>query len=63
MKYEILIILSLIFLCIGIIGVFYAADIIEKFKIKKKINFVRVSKAVGLVMATIALVIIYILGR
>ena len=63
MKYEVLIIFSLIFLCVGIIGIFYAADIIEKFKIKKKINFVRVSKAVGLVMATIALVIIYILGR
>lgn len=63
MKNEILIIVSLIFLCAGVIGVFYATEIAEKLRIKKKINFVRVSKAVGLVLATIALVVIYILGR
>jgi len=63
MKNEILIIISLVFLCAGVIGVFYATEITEKFKIKKKLNFVRVSKAVGLVVATIALAIIYILGR
>lgn len=63
MKNEIFIIISLVFLCAGVIGVFYCTEIAEKFKIKKKLNFVRVSKAVGLVVATIALIVIYILGR
>jgi len=63
MKYEIYVIFSLLFLCVGIIGIFYATDIAEKFKIKKKSNFVRVSKAVGLILAAIALIVIYILGR
>ena len=63
MKNEMLIIVSLVFLCVGDIGVFYATEIAEKFRIKKKINFVRVSKAVGLVVAAIELIVIYILGR
>lgn len=63
MKNEILIIVSLVFLCAGVIGIFYATEIAEKFRIKKKINFVRVSKAVGLSLAAMALIVIYILGR
>ena len=63
MKNELLIIICLILFVIGTTGIFYGVDIAEKLKTKKKTSFIRVSKAVGLIIACIALIGIYVLGR
>ncbi|MBR5227627.1 MAG: hypothetical protein IKV94_03220 [Clostridia bacterium] len=63
MKNEIFLIISLIFLGVGITGIFFSGDILEKMNVKKKSNNVRVCKAVGFVICLIALGLMYFLER
>ena len=60
MKQDIILIISLIVLNIGLFGIFFAKDIIDRSSnVKGKLKAVRVSRVVGFIVVIVALYAIY----
>lgn len=60
MKQDIILIISLIVLNIGLFGIFFAKDIIDRSSnLKGKLKAVRVSRVVGFIVVIVALCAIY----
>lgn len=59
MKQYVVYIICLLVLNIGLVGVFFAKDIVERLSIKNKSKFIRVARVLGVVVAIVALCVIY----
>lgn len=62
MKQYVIYIICLLVLNIGLVGVFFAKDIVGRLNIKNKSKFIRVARVLGVVVAIVALGVIYFLS-
>lgn len=62
MKQYVIYIICLLILNMGLVGVFFAKDIVERLKVKNKVKVIRVARLLGVVVAIVALCVIYFLS-
>lgn len=62
MNQYVIYIICLLVLNVGLVGVFFAKDIVERLKVKNKGKVIRVARLLGVVVAIVALCVIYFLS-